>query len=425
MLSLKKVSAMAISLTLLIVVLFGCSGVSANRAEAAESELSGEYTVWVWDMALQSLEDTAKLFAKIHPKVKLKFEMTSSEHMLMPALVTGQGLPDIVAFEGEQFSRFASKFPKYFADFTEFINTAEFLPNKIAEVKIDGKLLGMPWDAAPVALFYRQDIMDKAGVNMAEVKTYDDFIAAGIKVKEKTGMAMLPMATSNNDFIYRQLLMQQNSFYFDNAGKPILDSEVSLRSMEVVKKMYDAGITFNFNDWSEYVASFTQGKVACVMEAVWILGSMKLDGPSQSGNWRVRELPQINGSNGVASNGGAALAVTSTQKDRTAAIEFVKFAMTNMESQLNGFVTWGLYPSYIPSYSAPIFSEPDEYCGGQKIYELFNQLATNIPSVNYTENYEEAKDVTKNAVSAVFLEGKAPSDVLAEAQQELKNKLGM
>jgi hypothetical protein len=33
--------------------------------------------------------------------------------------------------------------------------------------------------------------------------------------------------------------------------------------------------------------------------------------------------------------------------------------------------------------------------------------------------------VTKNAVSAVFLEGKAPSDVLAEAQQELKNKLGM
>jgi lactose/L-arabinose transport system substrate-binding protein len=419
----KRFSTMAVSLALLIAVSFGCWGGLAYRAEAGE--LSGEYTVWVWDMALQSLEDTAKLFTKIHPNVKFKFEMTSSEHMLMPALVTGTGLPDIVAFEGEQFSRFASKFPKYFADFTEFINPAEFLPNKIAEVKVDGKILGMPWDAAPVMLFYRQDIMDESGVNMDEVKTYDDFIAAGVKVKEKTGMAMLPMSTSNNDFIYRQLLMQQNSFYFDEAGKPILNSDVSLRSMEVVKKMYDAGITLNFNDWSEYVATFTQGKVACVMEAVWILGSMKLDGPSQSGNWRVRELPQINGSNGIASNGGAALAVTSTQKDRTAAIEFVKFAMTDIESQLNGFVKWGLYPSYIPVYSDAVFSKPDEYCGGQKIYETFNKLAVSIPPVNYTENYEEAKDVMRNAVSAVLLEGRAPKDVLGEVQQELKNKLGI
>ena len=50
---------------------------------------------------------------------------------------------------------------------------------------LDGKLIGLPIDVGPTALFYREDVFAKAGLpsdpaKVAEqLKTWDDFFAAG------------------------------------------------------------------------------------------------------------------------------------------------------------------------------------------------------------------------------------------------------
>ena len=64
--------------------------------------------------------------------------------------------------------------------------------------------------------------------------------------------------------------------------------------------------------------------------------------------------------------------------------------MTDVDLQADGFVNYGLFPSYIPAYDAEVFTEPDEFFGGQKIYETFIELGKKVPAVNYTENYNEA-----------------------------------
>jgi lactose/L-arabinose transport system substrate-binding protein len=195
--------------------------------------------------------------------------------------------------------------------------------------------------------------------------------------------------------------------------------------MSLVKELYDSGLTQDHANWDEYVATITQGKVACFAEAVWMGGSLKTDAQSMSGAWRVMNLPMIDEtSTGAASNGGSLLAVSAGSQSLDAAKAFVAYAMTDMNEQVEAFVQNGFYPSYIPAYSDPAFSAGDDYYGGQNVNEVFAGIGKSIPFVNYTANFGETADIMKNAVAQVTLEGKDPAEVLEATQAELVAKLG-
>jgi lactose/L-arabinose transport system substrate-binding protein len=60
---------------------------------------------------------------------------------------------------------------------------AKFPDFKRTELEVGDAAYAMPWDSGPVAVFYRRDFYEKAGVDPAKIKTWDDFIAAGKKVR--------------------------------------------------------------------------------------------------------------------------------------------------------------------------------------------------------------------------------------------------
>lgn len=189
MVSLVLAGVMAASLT-------ACGGGSAAPAakEAGDasgaSELSGTITIWSWDVALAHLEAEAEKFQEIHPNVEFQFEEMGVSQVyskITTCLQSGIGLPDVVSLEGEQMAKFGEKFPDKFVDFTSEISQDEFLPVKISECTVNGKVVAFPWDAGPCGMFYRTDIFEEAGVKAEDIVTWDDFIEAGKTIKEKTG----------------------------------------------------------------------------------------------------------------------------------------------------------------------------------------------------------------------------------------------
>ena len=116
--------------------------------------------------------------------------------------------------------------------------------------------------------------------------------------------------------------------------------------------------------------------------------------------------------------------VPSASPNADIAKEFIKFAMTDSELLVDGFVNYGLFPAYIPVYEDPAFSETDEFFGGQNIYEIFIELGKKVPAVNYTENYNEAMKAAGSACAKVYLEGQDPATVLDELQNDLVSKFG-
>ncbi len=428
MVSLVLAGVMAASLT-------ACGGGSAAPAakEAGDasgaSELSGTITIWSWDVALAHLEAEAEKFQEIHPNVEFQFEEMGVSQVyskITTCLQSGIGLPDVVSLEGEQMAKFGEKFPDKFVDFTSEISQDEFLPVKISECTVNGKVVAFPWDAGPCGMFYRTDIFEEAGVKAEDIVTWDDFIEAGKTIKEKTGVAMMPLATARKDTTYRLLLMELGGFYFDEDGNTVVNSPESVRAMDMIQQIYEADITVNDSSWDDFIAALSGNKIACVPEAVWLAGSIKDAAPDQAGKWGVMELPRFDRDAEAqgASNGGSVLAVPSSSESQEAAVEFVKFAMTDREGNVEGFTNYGLYPSYIPALDSEVFQQGDEFFGGQKIYDLFNTVGKKVPMCNYTSNFAEAIDLSKNAVSKVTLDGADPQAVMDGLQEEMKAKFG-
>ncbi|MEG1605463.1 MAG: sugar ABC transporter substrate-binding protein [Clostridia bacterium] len=411
------------ALSILLVLLLSLSIVGAASSEA----LTGKLTIWSWDIAYAQLQRCATRFQAIHPGVEFVFEEMGTDQIydkLTACLATGVGLPDVVSLEGEQFPKYGANFPDAFVDFTDMLDSTKFLPIKLAEATVNGRVLAYPWDAAPVALFYRTDVFEQAGIQAADLKTWDDLLEAGKIIKEKTGYSMLPMATSRNDIIYRIILMQLGSWYFDEAGNTRIDSPESLKAMSMVKKLYDAGITQSHGNWDEYVATISQNKVACFAEAIWMAGTIKVDAADAAGSWRVMDLPMLDEtSTGAACNGGSLLAVPASSQSLEAAKAFVEYAMTDPVEQEDG-INNGFYPSYIPSYDIPAFQQEDPFFGGQNINSVFAAIGQKIPFVNYTQNFGETADTMKNAVAQILLDGKDVGETLASTQAELVAKFG-
>ena len=422
------VSAAAISMVAAL-SLTGCGG----GGDKKEAESDNTITVWAWDVALKQLQASAEKFKETHPDVEFQFEEMGTEQIytkLATTLNTGKGLAHVILLEGEQVSGYASKYPDGFADLSDIVNKDDYLPVKMGEVTVNDKVVGFPWDAGPVALFYRTDYFEQAGVNPEDIKTWDDFIEAGKKVtatcKTPSGepVKMLPIAPNGSNF-WKLLLTEKGAGYFDAEGNTAVNSPEALECMEMAKKIYDADIALNYTDWAEYEGVVVNQSVATIPEAVWMIGTIKDKGPDQSGKWGVMSLPVFPGDEPSGStNGGSDIVIPAASANVDIAKEFVQFAMTDVDLQADGFVNYGLFPSYIPAYDAEVFTEPDEFFGGQKIYETFIELGKKVPAVNYTENYNEAMKAAGSACAKVYLEGQDPKTVLEDLEKDLVSKFG-
>lgn len=398
-----------------------------NTGEGGVEELSGTIVVWSWDVALKSLQVAAENFKKEHPKVEFQFEDMGTDQIydkMLTGLASGTGLPDVVSLEGERVPLYASKFPKGFVDLTDVVEEDHFLPVKMAEVTVNGKVMAFPWDAAPCGVFYRTDLFKEAGVKAEDIKTWDDYIEAGKKL-EKIGVKMLPLAVSKNDTVFRLILNQLGAFYFDGEGKTVLDNEAAIKAMTIVKEMYDANITYDNVNWDGLVTCTKEGKVATVVNAVWWAGTLQDECDNLNGKWAVMKLPLVeDGGKTGAANGGSNIVIPSAAQNKKAAVEFVKFAMTDKESVIKGFSDFGLYPSYIPSYSDPIFDANVEYFNGQKIWKLFTEAGKEIPKLNFTENFSEVNDLVVDAQARITLKDSDVQTTMKELQKNVVNKIG-
>lgn len=430
----KKKIALLLAATMAITT--GLSGCGKSSSAPADKSASGEkvtLTVWSWDVALLQLQAASEEFKKTHENVEFVFEEMGTDQVytkLGTSLATGSGLGDIIQLEGEQLSGFANKYPEGFLALDDVVNKDDYLPVKIGEVSANGKIVGFPWDAGPAALFYRTDYFEQAGVKAEDIVTWDDFIEAGKKVtatcKTPSGdpVKMLPVNPTSTGLL-RTLMTELNAGFFDAEGNTVVNSPEAIQAMEMSKKIYDAGIVMNYNDWAAYEGVVVNESVATIPEAVWMIGTIKDKGPQTAGKWGVMELPRFTPDGSASStNGGSNLSIPAKSPNAELAKEFITFALTDKALNADGFVNYGLFPSHIPSYESEVFSQPDEFFGGQKIYETFIRLGKEVPSINYTENFNEAMETGKAAVSKVLLEGNDPAATMNDLQTQLINKFG-
>ena len=409
----KKVMALALAAAMTAsLALTGCGG----KKKSADGEKV--ISVWAWDVALMQLQDAAEKYQKDHPDVKFEFEEMGTDQIykkLSTSLATGNGIADIIAIEGDVLPGYADKFPEGFLDVSDAVSTDDFLASKVSEVTYKDKVHAFPWDAGPVGLFYRTDYFEQAGVKPEDIQTWDDLIEAGKKIEATC-------KTPKKSSLYSIIRSEFGVGVFDKDGKPQVDSKESIAAMEMADKIYDSGVVLNYNGWDEYEQTVVNESVACIPEAVWMIGTIKDKGPQTEGKWSAIDLPKIEGGEYSVNNGGSNVAINAKTEAPDECKDFLKFAMTDSALQASGFEKYGLYPSYIPSYEEEVFKKGDAFFGEGNVYDLFIQNGQKIAEIPISPNSLEAGDSIGAAVSKIFLNGEDVKATMKDLQKELESK---
>lgn len=388
-------------------------------------KLSGKIVVWSSNSRCKSLKLSAENFKKKYPKLKFEFVNLGNQQIydnITTALISKTGIPDVVSIEGNYIPAFVDKFSKGFVDLTNEVSKNDFLPIKIAECTVKGKIMAFPWDIDTSVIFYRKDLFDKVGVKAEDIKTWDDYIQVGKKLNA-IGIKMLPIDLQKNDVMYRQLINQLGIFYFGEDGKPLLNSDLSIKAMKLIKKMKDENIVYDNVDLDGIVRAAKNNKIASVPIGSWWSGILQNQCKDESGKWAVMRFPAFEaGGKRAAVLGGSNIIVTQDSQNKKIAIEFAKFAATDKESIIKGFKDFNLYPSYIPSYSEEIFEEKVEYFGGQKVWKLFTHIGKDIPNINFTENFAETKNNVIDAQFNIMFKGADVKMTMDELQKNVTEK---
>ena len=345
-------------------------------------------TVWSWNTAAKALEELVPAFNKVYPNIKVKvveIPYNEANARFKTAVSTGVGFPDVWDTEGPVT-------PGYIANGSLLDVTAQaakyqadFVPYKWAEVTANGKVYGLPWDSAPVGMFYRRDLFQAAGVNPDSIKTWDDFIAAGQKVTKAPNQYMTLMSKQSDvgDF-FQTLLAEFGGSEYDTAGNLTFNSPQGIQAITLMKKILDSGIGANIGWWTpEFYNGIKNGQIASLTTGVWMGGQIATTAPDQSGKWGVIPVPATTvGGVRSAVRGGSNLAITAKSKKADMAWKFIEFALTNKDSQLKMYKDFSIFPALKSVYTDPVFSTPDSYFGNQNTSQLFIQ-AQNVMPLTY------------------------------------------
>ncbi len=382
-----------------------------------------------------SFDDAVKtavpLYRKVAPTVTLKLSsLAYADHhaAMVTALATGAGLPDVVGIEHAYLGRLIdsggledlSKPP-----YDGLSLKGRIVPFAFAQAsRRDGALSAIPADLGPGSLFYRQDILAKAGVTEAQlVASWESFVEAGKQIKARTGALLVPNANTLLRVITRSDVPAGEGIYFDRNDKPLLNTPRFEKAFTVARAVrqhqLDGKFTRFTNEWAE---GFKRGTYATEMAGAWLGGHLATYlAPNTKGLWRASQLP----AGAFASWGGSFYGIPARlpAERKRLAWEFVRYMTTNREMQLAAFKNLDAYPALIEAAKDPFAEQPIEFLGGQKARLIWREAAARISPLEVHRLDPIAEEVIDKELDLVLEAGKEIPKALADAQRAVERRV--
>ncbi|RZQ61062.1 carbohydrate ABC transporter substrate-binding protein [Amycolatopsis suaedae] len=371
-------------------LLAGACGASGGEQPAGQS---GPIELTIATFTEFGYEDLLREYESAHPGIKITHRKTGKggphHQNLIAKLGAGSGLADIEAVEEGHLSNVLDKASR-FNDLSQIgpagVTADRWLPWKYEAARSkDGKLIGYGTDSGPLAMCYRKDLLEAAGMpaDPQSVKplfaTWESYFAAGRDyVARSGGKAWFDSASQNFNSMVNQLELG----YVGRDDKLTLENNAAIRdSWNQVTAAVTQGQSAKLSPFSnEWNTGFKQGAFATKVCPAWMLGVIKEhSGPENAGKWAVTDAFPGGGGNW----GGSYLTVPTQSKHPKEAAELAAW-LTAPEQQLKAFVAKGNFPSQTKALESPqLLGQTDPYFGGARIGELFVAQARKVKQPQY------------------------------------------
>jgi len=258
---------------------------TSAAAEASTSDISGDLNIihYLTETAkLQALDDLVAGFEAEYPNVKVNVEAQSMDNYqdMVKLRISNGDVPDIIFGGPKTYSDLVSS--GNIADLTNEEFTSRVASGMLDNVKVDGKVYGIPLDAMANVVFYNKDIFEKVGLEIP--KTYNDFFDCCKKLKAAGYDACVAG--------YQDNIALGANIYTIYFGAPYLEDEnYATELMSGTKKASEiAGLTKAMTQWREIMQYqnddrkkvttdvaeqyFASGKSGMIIIGTWGLGAI-------------------------------------------------------------------------------------------------------------------------------------------------------
>lgn len=409
----------AVLTCLAMLVLSGCDNQKQNRIT--------RITVAGWNIQSDAFMEQKAGFEVQNPDIQVDVRYVDNLYTsIMPQLMAGVDIPDIVQFQNRDFPYFLEKCPDMFMDITSYVEPLkeQFVDASWDSVTKDGKIYGIPTDMGPAALFYRADLFEQAGIDAKSIHTWDDMIEANKKLQAATnGKTFITGFPEDSEVFDIFLNIAGGSYVSDDNKTVIINSPEGKKAMEVYCKMIRENAALNIHDWDGRLLAMKRNQIAAVPYGCWFAGSLASFMPEQKGLWKVMPLPAMEpGGNTAANSGGSVVAIYKNTTNPDAAWRFLNYALCTLEGE-KGQLHHGLFPAFIPIYDDSEFKKADSFFGTD-LNMYFAEIGTRIPPMHrgpITMDSAKAMLDMMNAAAA----GKDPSIIMDEAAAAIAAACGL
>ena len=376
--------------------------------------------------AFPDLDRTVRIaiegWARSHPdvEVKLTSRAVDDHHTAMiTAIATGANLPDVMAIDMDQLGRFTQQ------GGLEDLDASPYGARSVAPLLshftlgpatgLGGHLRALPGDIGPGALFYRTDLLARAGLAEADLtRDWPSYIEAGRKLKAATGVYLLANAIDLKDILIRSGLAEGQGVYFDVAGHPQVESPRFVQAFEIARAARRAGIDARVAAWSsEWSEGLRSGRIASQMMGSWLAGHLKnWIAPATAGHWRSAPLP----GGAFASWGGSFWAIPVKAEHKALAWDFIRTLSLDRAQQLEAFRRLDAFPALLAAQQDDYLAQPIEFFGGQTARLQWRDDAAHIPALHVDRYDNIAKDIVNAELDQVLQHDKPIAQALADAR---------
>lgn len=428
-------------LAILLVVLIAVMSVSAGGANEGSGRPQLDVLSWGGADRLGYLktiyEETTDLTAE--EKADLVFTSggtgATDAYQLFRLQLASNSAPDILFFGGETA---ATEFiiNGDIRDITDDIaeNIDDIIPAALDLSSYEGRIYGIPTQVKSKVWFYRSDLFEEAGINVEEIKTFDDFYEAGMRFKEhfpdKYFINLGP--NPNVDVIIGWLGSYDDLRIADEDGNYLVATDPRFRDMyEKIYKLATAPFSLYVSDWdSAWSPNIGNGTIASLLSWSWMTEFLPLYAPDQAGLWEMTPWPE------EFRNGGCAelISIPSASDAQDAAVEVLKTLYLDDEAALLRFNENGLLPvtySGVEKVQASIEEaaasaspeSPLGFFGSEMVSAIFDTMEY-ANKYNSDPSFNEEEAIIENHLNLMITGAETIDEAIANTQKDLETQVG-
>jgi raffinose/stachyose/melibiose transport system substrate-binding protein len=381
------------------------------------SDNAGQKAIW---------DQIAKDYNAAHPGVNVQFKYLENEAFkakLPTMLQADESRPDLFYSWGGGVMQDQDK-AGFLKDITKDASwESELAPTAVDAFKINGKVVGVPFEVGEVVFYYNKKLFEKGGVKAEDIKTWDDFLGA---VKKLKAAGITPLVVGAGEkwpmhFYYSYLVMRiggEHALADAKAGKDggfknatFVEAGKRLQELAALEPFQPGYLSTKH---AESAGIFGDGKAAMDLMGQWFLSMQGPNSTSGKGvapeDIGILSFPVLPGGKGKATDTlGGINGWLVSKSAPPEAVDFLKFF-----SQKKYGDEVAAKAAYIPvnKGSESAFTDP-----------LFKRLADDLAKTTYHQNYFDqdlGPSVGRviNDVSVAVAAGQQTPEAAAAAIQE-------